>query len=372
MTKRTRENPRPFTVTVPCSTANIGPGFDTLGVGLSMYLRLEVTFEGASGFTVSYEGDSPHTVPLDPQKNLVTRTAIQTAYSCGQLLPEDIHVKIINPIPLGRGLGSSGSAVVAGVVLANEACDLGMDTQRILDYCLKIEGHPDNITASILGGFVASYNREVSDPAPKYELSADFKEDYARRFPNVPAYDTPNLNIGRHLRLKISSKVKFVVTIPEFELQTKLARSVLPVEYPKGDVIFNIQRVAVLLSSLASEEVPDPAVIAEAMHDRVHQKYRQHLVPGLPEILKLSYKTMPGLLGVCVSGAGPTVLCLATDHFDTIGKAVCGIFGKHAVAEAANESNGLSYQNGSKGTAAGIKASYRILEVSENGFTVTY
>ncbi|KAJ3235190.1 hypothetical protein HDU78_005316 [Chytriomyces hyalinus] len=334
-----------------------------------MSMQIAVSFADQEGFTVSYEGDSPHTVPLDPQRNLVTRTAIQVASSYGQLLPDNMHVKIINPIPLGRGLGSSGSAVVAGCVLANEACGLGMDTQRILDYCLSIEGHPDNITASILGGLVASYCREAADPPPPKHEAADFKSKYAKRFPNVPEFEAPASNLGSHLRLKISSKIKFVVTIPEFELQTKLARSVLPKEYVRADVIFNIQRVAVLISSLANEDALDASVISEAMHDRVHQKYRQHLVPGLPDILKLTHKTLPGLLGVCVSGAGPTVLCLATDNFDKIGETVCGIFAQHLVSEAS--ASGAS-ETTTNGHHKGIKASYQVLEVSESGFTVSY
>ncbi|KAI9352134.1 ribosomal protein S5 domain 2-type protein [Obelidium mucronatum] len=359
-----------FTVSVPCSTANLGPGFDTLGCGLSLRMSVTCTFpDVGSGVTVSYSGDSPHTVPLDPARNLVSRTAIETAASFGQLLPT-MHIAIENPIPLGRGLGSSGTAVVAGVVLANEALGLGMDTQRILDYCLSIEGHPDNITASILGGFVASYKREHPDPAPARVESAAYKQSYAKLYPSlVPAFEAPPLNLGRHLRLKVSPKIKFVVTIPEFELQTKLARSVLPQDYPKADVIYNLQRLAVLVATLTSADASliDPAVISEAMHDRVHQKYRQHLVPGLPEILSLSYKNLPGLLGVCVSGAGPTVLCLATDNFEQIGNAVVDIFGKHTVDEAP----GYEGSRESKKTKVGIKASFKVLEVSTDGFLVT-
>ncbi|KAI8827456.1 hypothetical protein BJ741DRAFT_658375 [Chytriomyces cf. hyalinus JEL632] len=275
---------RPFTVTVPCSTANIGPGFDTLGVGLSMSMQIAVSFADQKGFTVSYEGDSPHTVPLDPERNLVTRTAIQVASSYGQLLPGNMHVKIINPD------STCGSAV------PTEACGLGMDTQRILDYCLSIEGHPDNITASILGGLTLN-------------------QSTPNGFPNVPKFEAPASNLGSHLRLKISSKIKFV-------LQTKLARS---------DVIFNIQRVAL-----------DASVISEAMHDRVHQKYRQHLVPGLPDILKLTHKSLPWTTRVSASAVqGRLFLCLATDNFDKIGE-------------------------------TGIKASYQVLEVSESGFMVSY
>ncbi|KAJ3073199.1 hypothetical protein HDU98_002018 [Podochytrium sp. JEL0797] len=366
-----------FTISVPCSTANLGPGFDTLGCGLSMRMSVVVSFpqgEGASGLTVSYTGDSAHTVPLDPTLNLVTKTAIQTASSFGQLLPTPMHVAIENPIPLGRGLGSSGSAVVAGVLLANESLSLNMDTQRILDYCLQIEGHPDNITASILGGFVASYKRDNPSPPPPKTDSLAYTSTYHTLYPTLPPFPAPALHLGTHKRLPVSPTLKFVVTIPEFELQTKLARSVLPNSYTKPDVIFNLQRVAVLVSTLVSSAtdphaLDDPAVIAESMQDRVHQTYRQHLVPGLSEILQLSYKTLPGLLGVCVSGAGPTVLCLATGNFEAIGQAVVDIFGKHSVEEAPGYDAGKANGHGGKKTP--IKASFKVLEVSKDGFLVT-
>ncbi|KAJ3031600.1 UNVERIFIED_CONTAM: hypothetical protein HDU68_002203 [Siphonaria sp. JEL0065] len=358
-----------FTISVPCSTANLGPGFDTLGCGLSMRMSVTCTFpRSAKGVTVSYSGDSPQTVPLEPARNLISRTAIDTAASFGQLLPS-MHIAIENPIPLGRGLGSSGTAVVAGVVLANEALNLGMDTQRILDYCLQIEGHPDNITASILGGFVASYKRDDPEPAPKRIETAEFTANYKTLYPTLqPPHEAPQMNLGRHLRLAVSPKIKFVVTIPEFELHTKLARSVLPQDYPKHDVIYNLQRLAVLVAMLTNSNVDaiDPSIISEAMQDRVHQKYRQHLVPGLPEILQLSYKTLPGLLGVAVSGAGPTVLCLATDNFEKIGQAVVDIFEHHSVDEAP----GYEHLKGAK-DAKKIKASFKVLEVSAEGVLVT-
>ncbi|KAJ3334001.1 hypothetical protein HDU76_013648 [Blyttiomyces sp. JEL0837] len=351
---------RKFTITVPASTSNIGPGFDVLGIALSMSMSVIATIPApntASGIHVTYEGDSPDTVPLDAAKNLVTKTALQVAGSCNTTLPESMQVHIINPIPLGRGLGSSGAAVVAGVTLASEACNLGFSQQRILDYCFLIEGHPDNVTASILGGFVASYKREhpdqnaTSNSAPTSVVNHITPPSHTHL--SLPM-EPPAMNMGRHIKLPFSSKIKLVVTIPEFELQTKLARSVLPAAYPKADVIFNLQRLAVLVSMLGSDTA-DADVISEAMQDKIHQSYRQHLVPGLPKILKLSHREIPGLIGICVSGAGPTVLALAVSNFDAIGAKVQAIFGAN---------------NGPDGNP--IKSSYKVLDLAEEGVVVKY
>ncbi|KAJ3211267.1 hypothetical protein HDU83_001634 [Entophlyctis luteolus] len=362
---------QPFAVTVPCSTANLGPGFDALGAGLGLHMRVSCTIarppppgRSAQGvLTVSYKGDRPETVSLVPARNLVARVAIQTAAAHGRVLPDGLVIAIENPIPLGRGLGSSGSAVVAGIVVANEALSLKMSVQRILDFAMLFEGHPDNVAASILGGFVASYTRQCPDKPPVVHFADGDWETYHKIYRDIPLLAPPPLNLGTHLSIPISKHIKFVAVIPEFELQTKLARSVLPKDYSRSDVIFNIQRASVLVAALSVEN-PDPATVSEAMQDCVHQKYRQHLVPGLSEILELSPKKIPGLLGVCMSGAGPTVLCLATANFEQIGQSVVDIFSKHTVGEAPG-CDELSEEMKSKN----IKAVYQVLEVSE-GFRV--
>ncbi|KAI9207780.1 ribosomal protein S5 domain 2-type protein [Polychytrium aggregatum] len=314
-------------IRVPASTANIGPGFDALGMGLSMHLTLVVTIpassEPASGITLSYEGDSKQKVSLSPESNLITRTAMYVAAACKSALPRSMHIHIDNPIPLGRGLGSSGSAAVAGVYLANEAAQLGLSRTQMLDFCLLIEGHPDNVAGSLLGGFVASYMRNLPDPKLRENPLALSSFDQYDLIP-VP----PKTGYGVYMPLEISPKVKVVVAIPEFELPTKLAREVLPTAYSRADVIFNFQRLSVLTHALAAE-TPRAEVVYEAMHDKIHQHYRQHLVPGLPEILSMRPEQFPGLLGLAMSGAGPTVLAIAIDNFEAIGKEMKRIFASH-------------------------------------------
>ncbi|KND04793.1 homoserine kinase [Spizellomyces punctatus DAOM BR117] len=321
---------RKITIRVPASTSNIGPGFDVLGATLSLHLTLTATLSPTlQSVSITYTGNNPHTVPLTVLDNLITRTASYIAAVHNVSLPPmDLHID--NPIPLGRGLGSSGAAVVAGVILANQACQLGLSKDRMLDFCLVIEGHPDNITASLIGGFCASYlaasveqeHRELHELEKSGKLIPKLN-GVANGSVGLPV--PPIENIGRYVRLPLSKAIRAVVIIPKFELSTKLARSVLPDVYPRADVVFNLQRLAVLTSALCAE-VPSPDIVYTAMQDKIHQHYRQHLVPGLPQILALTPQDLPGLLGICVSGAGPTVLALATGNFEEIGAKVQGIW----------------------------------------------
>ncbi|KAJ1943419.1 Trihydroxynaphthalene reductase, partial [Linderina pennispora] len=156
-----------FDINVPATSANIGPGFDVMGLSLSLYLTVRATVQAtqaasSSNITISYEGENSSGLSLDPTKNLITRTALYVLSCHGARdFPHPTHVVVNNRIPLGRGLGSSGAAVVAGVLLADAVGELQLTKQRMLDYCLMIEHHPDNVAAALVGGFVASYLIEV-------------------------------------------------------------------------------------------------------------------------------------------------------------------------------------------------------------------
>ncbi len=138
-----------FTIRAPCSSANIGPGFDVIGLALSMYLELRVTVDKTKkssshklNCVITYEGEGAEEVPLDPEDNLLTRVALYVLRCHDhRTFPVETHIHVVNPIPLGRGLGSSGTAVVAGVMLANEVAQLGLSKARILDYCLMVVSH---------------------------------------------------------------------------------------------------------------------------------------------------------------------------------------------------------------------------------------
>ncbi|KAL1720932.1 GHMP kinase [Schizophyllum commune] len=333
---------RTFTIRVPATSANIGPGFDVVGLSLSLYLTLTVTVPAQSPDTpfvppaITYSGEGADEVPLDAYKNLTTRVALYVL-RCHDIssFPSALKIHCDNEIPFGRGLGSSGAAVIAGVLLGNELGQLKLPTVRLLDFALMVERHPDNVTAALVGGFVGSYLKELderdtqaasvplSEVLPEYPPDAG--EDWGRD-PPVP----PN-GIGHYIRFGWSKSIKAVAIIPRFELSTAKAREALPLEYSRKDLVFNMQRLAVLTTALG-QEPPDPDLIYEAMKDRVHQPYRKALIPGLPEVTSsITPSTHTGLLGICLSGAGPTILALATGGFEAIAEGARKIFREKGV-----------------------------------------
>ncbi|KAI5801474.1 GHMP kinase [Peziza echinospora] len=346
-----------ITIKVPCSSANIGPGFDVVGLSLSIWLELQVTIDHTKQSTaplnciVTYEGDGEDHVPLEPDANLITRTALYVLKCHDQrTFPSETRVHIINPIPLGRGLGSSGAAVVAGVLLGNAVGDLGLSKDRLLDFCLMIERHPDNVTAAMIGGFVGSYLRELDpvDMERKEIPLAEVLPEPAGGIDTGLRPPQPPLGIGHYIKFGWAPEIKAIAIIPDFEVSTASARAVLPKQYSAKDLIFNLQRLAVLTTAL-TRSPPDAELIFQAMQDKVHQPYRKTLIPGLPEVLaSVTPQTHNGLLGICLSGAGPTILALATHNFEHIAKEILSVFEKE-----------------------GITCQWKVLEPAHEGATVT-
>ena len=181
-----------------------------------------------------------------------------------------IELEIRNEIPLGKGLGSSAAALTAGVVIADQLLALDWKPLRVLNEAARIEGHPDNVAACVLGSIVAS------------------------------AIDSGGS--ARAVRLDLPAKFGVAVVVPDFDLPTTKARAVLPDCYSRADAVFNVQRASLLIAALSTGTV---SAFPTALEDRFHQSYRAPLVPGLAEILKLR---APGLLGCVLSGAGPSIL----------------------------------------------------------------
>lgn len=289
---------------------------------------------------------------LQPDRNLITQTALYVLRCHGQRsFQPNTHVHIINPIPLGRGLGSSGAAVVAGVALANVTGKLELSKDRILDFCLMIERHPDNVAAALFGGFVGSYLKELNPedmkrkeiPLAEVLPAPQGGEDTGLQPP------IPPLNIGKHIRFPWAKEIKCIAIIPDFEVATAKARSVLPTSYEKADVIYNLQRVALLTTALG-QSPPNAEMIYDGMQDKVHQPYRKTLIPGLSDILhSVTPESHPGLLGICLSGAGPTILALATKNFEQIAT--------HIISTFKNEN---------------ITCQWKLLEPAYDGLTVSY
>jgi homoserine kinase len=274
-------------VRVPASSANLGPGFDALGLALGVYLTC--TFEPAERLTISVRGRDAHRIP-STDDNLIWQTALRVAQDVGQPLPP-IALEIDNDIPIEKGLGSSAAALTAGVVIADQLLGLHWKPHRILDEAARIEGHPDNVAACVLGSIVAS------------------------------AIDAGG--VARAVRLELPASYGVAVVVPDFELPTSQARAVLPDTYSRQDAVFNVQRSALLIAALSTGTT---SAFPAAFEDRLHQPYRFPLVPGLEEIVKLR---APGLLGCALSGAGPSVLVFYEKGFESVCDLVRQIFAFH-------------------------------------------
>ncbi|MDP9055400.1 MAG: homoserine kinase [Acidobacteriota bacterium] len=272
------------TLRVPASSANLGPGFDSLAIALQVYL--ECKFSPGSRLSIRVTGRDAHLIPVT-EENLIWKTALAVATRSHLSLPP-ISLTINNGIPLGKGLGSSAAALTAGVIIAERLLDLRWKPARILDEAARLEGHPDNVAACVLGSIVAS---------------------------GVGA-----CGVTRAIRLPMPEQFDVAVVVPDFAVPTKESRAVLPDCYSQSDVVFNVQRTALLVAALATG---DSSVFPMALDDRLHQPFRGQLVPGLAEILRLR---KPGLLGCTLSGAGPSVLVFFEKGADSVCELVRNIF----------------------------------------------
>ena len=239
---------RNFKVKVPATSANLACGFDCLGASWDD-INLELTVSHVpyparkhTSPIISYTGEGAGEVPLDPYKNLTTRVCIYVL-RCHDILefPDDLNLKVHNEIPFGRGLGSSGAAVVAGVLLADALADLKLSPSRQLDFALMVERHPDNVAAALIGGFVGSYHKTlpegVLDPSsvPMSEVLPEYPPDASKDWGKKPP--VPPKDIGHWLRYGWASQIKALVVIPQFELSTAKARGCLPEQYSRPDVV---------------------------------------------------------------------------------------------------------------------------------------
>lgn len=241
--------PRRFKILVPATSANIGPGFDVCGVSLSLSLTLDVTVYDADADAdekappaLSYTGEGADEVPLDPYKNLLTRIALYVL-RCHSIrsFPPRTTVRVHNEIPFGRGLGSSGAAVVAGVLLGSALGQLDLSPSRLLDFALMVERHPDNVAAALFGGFVGSYLRELppalanAASVPLSEVLPEYPPDAGEEWGLNPP--VPPIGIGHFVRFGWAKEIKAVAIIPKFELSTAKAREVLPSAYTRADLV---------------------------------------------------------------------------------------------------------------------------------------
>jgi len=264
---------RSVDVRVPASSANLGPGFDTFGLALSIYDELTVTAVEGAGARVEVEGVGAGSVPED-ETNLVVRSMRRAFEHAGIAMP-GVHLVARNAIPHGSGLGSSAAAIVAGLMAARGliASEELLGADELFQLATAIEGHPDNVAPALYGGLTIAWTGPAGPRAKKF-----------------------NVHRG----------VAPLVCVPEFEVPTEVARALQPSSVPYEDAVFNLSRSALLVAAL----VQSPELLFEATDDRLHQDYRASAMPETHDLVRrLREAGHPAV----VSGAGPSILVLAGD-----------------------------------------------------------
>lgn len=271
---------RKVQVKAPGSSANLGPGFDTLGLAVGIYDHVEVEVVD-SGLEVVVTGEGAGEVPLD-ERHLVVR-ALREGLKAADVTVRGLRVSCNNSIPQSRGLGSSAAAAVAGVAAANGLAGFTLDDKKLIQIASTFEGHPDNAAASVLGHAVVSWTNIPVDgrTAPQYFAS----------------------------RINVHEDIKITALVPDFHASTEAVRRVLPTDVSHLDARFNVSRTAVMTVALRD----DPSLLWEGTRDRLHQPYRAEVLPITAEwVNRLRNMGYPAFL----SGAGPTIMVLSTQTID--------------------------------------------------------
>ncbi|MEL6221170.1 MAG: homoserine kinase [Cyanobacteria bacterium J06627_8] len=287
------------TIRVPATTANIGPGFDCLGAALSLYNTFEFsTVNDKDDAQIIVRGTDASKVPTDVS-NLAHR-AFSNLYGAIARPVPPVKIAITMDVPLARGLGSSATAIVGGLLGANTIAGFPLTVQSLMKLAIDIEGHPDNVVPALLGGCQLT--------------SANADGDWL-------VCDIP-----------WQTDIVPVLVVPDFELSTVDARNALPTSYTRGDAIFNTAHLGLLIRAL---ETGKSAWLASALDDRIHQPYRKTLIPGFDQVRAAALDS--GAYGVVISGAGPTILALTSiTEADQVGSAMIKAWKQNNVTAVAS------------------------------------
>lgn len=287
-------------ITIPASTSNMGSSFDACGLALGLYLKVTVE-PGHPGFEVKPAGELAGRVPAD-ESNLIVKVARHCADRRGRAV-EGARLRVESQIPLARGLGSSSSAIIAGISVYEVLTGDKLDQDQLFGMALDFEDHGDNLAPGLLGGLVVAVVVKTHAGRSMLALKRTWPDD-----------------------------IKAVLAVPDYEMDTGEMRRALPESVSLADAVFNVQRSALFQGLIAERRYE---LLHEALRDRLHQPYRVPGARGLAEVLKMNDETdrFPGLLGVALSGAGSTMIGFARDNFDAIGHEM-----KHRLASAGVES----------------------------------
>ena len=271
-----------ISVKVPATTANLGPGFDCLGMALPIYntITIEETVLPGTGIEINAINDASSSedlifehIPLD--ETSIIYKAVELLYNSIGQTPSELKITVQSQIPIARGLGSSASVIVGGLLAANELLGQPADEVALLSIATEVEGHPDNVTPAIIGG-----------------LCLTSQEDYGSSL---------------YRKLNWPEEWNITVCVPDYELSTDISRSVLPKEVPMEDAVFNAKRLAMFVEAVNTK---DAELMKSALQDKLHQPYRMKLVPGLDKILE-NLKHEENVLGCVLSGAGPSIIVIS-------------------------------------------------------------
>jgi homoserine kinase len=303
-------------VRVPATSANLGPGFDALGLALG--LHNEIVAAEADRVTVTVEGEGAAELATDGD-NVVAR-AVRAAYAAAGRPFRGCALACVNRIPLGRGLGSSAAAWVGGLVAGNALLDSPLDRDALLVLAARAEGHPDNVAAALLGGLTVAYGGAGG---------------------------------ARALSLPVPAELRWVVLVPEVSMPTAEARAILPPAVSRADAVFNVQRVALLLASLQAGRIE---LLRAALEDRLHEPYRLPLFSWMADAAAAARAA--GALGCVLSGAGPSLLAVAAGE---AGAAAAGRAMEQALHAAGVKGEARSLAVDTRGAVS------RLLEATESG-----
>ena len=269
-----------ISVKTPATIANLGPGFDSFGLAVPLYnvVSVEETVLPGSGIEINVINEKNNTetnlanIPTD--KNNIVYKAIELLYNFMGQNPNELKITVKTQIPISRGLGSSASVIVGGLIAANKLLGNPADEKVLMSIATEIEGHPDNITPAFIGGMTM----------------ASWEEDGSVVYRKLPWND----------------EWKLMVCVPDYELNTEISRSVIPKEVPLKDAVFNLKRSAMLVTALYNK---DEELLRLALKDKLHQPYREKIVPGLKDITN-NLKHVNSVIGTVLSGAGPSILII--------------------------------------------------------------